>query len=159
MIGVCSLLSRILSFKNNNNIILTVEYYYAYSVGWYQIIKEERKEERGTLKKKKKRRRRRRRRRAFTTRSSLFHTTKVFVIKRYIQLVGVVGKRLDYAIFTGANQVRTQRLFNRTSQSPCLLLRPGQPRQLPARRHRHRHRHRRHRHRSLGTRSGWPNSL
>ena len=62
------------------------------------IIKEERKEERGDFKKKKKRRRRRR---AFTTRSSLFHTTKVFVIKRYIQLVGVVGKRLDYAIFTG----------------------------------------------------------
>jgi len=71
------------------NIILTVEYYYAYSVGWYQIIKEERKEERGDFKKKKKRRRRRR---AFTTRSSLFHTTKVFVIKRYIQLVGVVRR-------------------------------------------------------------------
>ena len=74
------------------NIILTVEYYYAYSVGWYQIIKEERKGERGDFKKKKKRRRRRRRRRAFTTRSSLFHTTKVFVIKRYIQLVGVVRR-------------------------------------------------------------------
>ena len=143
------------------NIILTVEYYYAYSVGWYQIIKEERKEERGDFKKKKKRRRRRRRR-AFTTRSSLFHTTKVFVIKRYIQLVGVVGKRLDYAInFYGAQTRSGRRLFNRTSQSPCLplLLRPGQPRQPPARRHRHRHRHRRHRHRSFGTRSGWPNSL